>query len=63
MRTVWTFHSAVQIVFGRDAVKQLRHLQQAHQLASLLVVKHRRNRNVQLQLSLLQNTIVMFEMI
>src|SRR5205823_11427479 len=23
MRTVWTFHSAVQIVFGRDAVKQL----------------------------------------
>ena len=23
MRTVWTFHSAVQIMFGRDAVKQL----------------------------------------
>jgi alcohol dehydrogenase class IV len=23
MRTVWTFHSAVQIMFGRDAVKQI----------------------------------------
>ncbi len=38
MRTVWTFHSAVQIVFGRDAVKQLGEIATRLQAKKALIV-------------------------